>query len=213
MSTIMDQEFAVLVVVVALLTSGLAFALYMLVRKGRLRTERIGAAFELGTAKPAGFLGSAVDGLYRGYSCRYQIQYPSQYDRGGASLRLTVSSPHQWSMEVAKPGTRLLTSIGLLKDFEIGDRELDEHFRFATDDEGSLRSLFATESLRDAVHVLAASENFESLRVRPGRIDIRWSPRMPKLDEEPEVLRARLEYVVTLVQACGYPPAHHPPVQ
>ncbi len=213
MSTIMDQEFTALALVVALLTSGLAFALYMLVRKGRLRAERMGAAFELGTSKPAGVLGSAVDGLYRGYSCRYQIQYPSQYDRGGASLRLMVSSPHQWSTEVAKPGTRLLTRFGLLKDFEIGDRELDKHFRFAADDEGSLRSLFATETVRDAMHVLAASENFENLRVRLERVDVRWSPRMPKLDDEPEALRDRLEFVTALVVACGYPPAHHPPTR
>jgi hypothetical protein len=206
----MNQEFAVLALVVALLTGGLAFALYMLVRKGRLRTERLSIAFELGTAKSAGVLGSAVDGLYRGYSCRYQVQYPSQYDRGGASLRLMVSSPHHWSTEVAKPGTRLLTRFGLLKDLEIGDRELDEHFRFAADDEGGLRSLFATETVREAMHVLAASENFESVQVRPERVDIRWSPRMPKLDDEPEALRGRLEFVVTLVQACGYPPSHHP---
>jgi hypothetical protein len=30
---------------------------------------------------------------------------------------------------------------------------------------------------------------------------------MPQLDEEPETLRARLEFVATLVLACGYPPA------
>lgn len=207
----MDPNFVPLVLVVALLAGGLAFAVYLLLRTGRRRVERLRVAFELGTSKPAGVLGSAVDGLYRGYSCRYQVQYPSQYDRGGASLRLMASSPHQWTIEVAKPGTRLLTRFGLLKDFEIGDRELDEHFRFAANEEGSLRSLFATEAVRDAMHVLAASENFESVRVRPERVDIRWSPRMPKLDEEPEALRSRLEFVVTLVQACGYPPAQPAP--
>ena len=207
----MDPNFVMLVLVVALLMGGLAFAVYLLLRTGWRRAERLRVAFELGTSKPAGVLGSAVDGLYRGYSCRYQVQYPSQYDRGGASLRLMVSSPHQWSTEVAKPGTRLLTRFGLLKDFEIGDRELDEHFRFAADDEGSLRSIFATEAARDAMHVLVASENFESVRVRPERVDVRWSPRMPKLDEEPEALRARLEFVVPLVQACGYPPSQPVP--
>ena len=208
----MAQEYLPLALVVALLASGLALAVYLLVRTGRRRAEKLGVAFELGSSKPAGLLGSAADGLYRGYACRYQIQYPSQYDRGGATLRLMVSSPHQWTTEVAKPGTRLLTRFGLLKDLEIGDRELDEHFRFAADDESALRSLFATETVRDAMHVLAASENFESVRVRPQRVDIRWSPRMPKLDEEPEALRARLEFATALVTACGYPPAHRPPI-
>jgi hypothetical protein len=207
----MDPDFVKLILVVAVLTGGLALALYILVRKGRQRAEKLGVAFELGTSRPAGVLGSAVDGLYRGYSCRYQIQYASQYDRGGSSLRLMVSSPGQWTAEVTKPGTRLLTRFGLLEDFEIGDRELDEHLRFAAADEGTLRSLFGTEAVRDAMHILAASDNFESIRVRSERIDVRWSPRMPKLDEDPEALRARLDFVTALVQACGYPPAHLPP--
>jgi hypothetical protein len=204
----MDPEIAKFALVVTILTGGLAGALFILVKKGRQRAERLGVAFELGTSKPAGVLGSAVDGLYRGYSCRYQIQYPSQYDRGGANLRLTVTTPHQWSAEVAKPGTRMLAKFGLLKDFEIGDGELDEHFRFAADEEGKLRSVFGTDAVRDAMHVLTASENFESVRVRPERVDVRWSPRMPRLDEEPETLRTRLEFVTTLVVACGYPPSN-----
>jgi len=202
----MDAEFVKLALVVAILAGGLAVALFLLVKKGRQRAERLGVAFELGTSRPAGVLGSAVDGLYRGFSCRYQIQYPSQYDRGGANLRFTVTSPHQWSAEVSKPGTRMLAKFGLLQDFEIGDRELDEHFRFAADEEGSLRTVFSSEAVRDAMHVLTASENFESVHVRPERVDVKWSPRMPRLDEEPETLRTRLEYVTALVVACGYPP-------
>jgi hypothetical protein len=203
----MDFEIAKLAVVVAVLAGGLTVVLFMLVKKGRQRAEKLGVAFELGTSTPAGVLGSAVDGIYRGYSCRCQIQYPSQHDRGGSILRFAITSPHQWSAEVTKPGTRILAKFGLLKDFEIGDRELDEHFRFTANEEGNLRSIFATEAVRDAMHVLTASENFESIRVRPERVDVRWSPRMPQLDEEPETLRARLEFVATLVLACGYPPA------
>ncbi len=203
----MDSEIAKLALVVATLAGGLAVALFMLVSKGRQRAEKLGVAFDLGTSKPAGVLGSAVDGLYRGYSCRFQIQYPSQHDRGGCILRFAITSPQQWTAEVTKPGTRMLAKFGLLKDFEIGDRELDEHFRFTADEEGSLRSIFGTETVRDAMHVLTASENFESIRVRKERVDVKWSPRMPQLDEDPETLRARLEFVVTLVFACGYPPA------
>jgi hypothetical protein len=206
----MDPEITKLALVVALLTGGLALALYMLVRKGRQRTERLRNAFELGTARPAGFLGSSIEGLYRGYSCRYIVQYASQYDRGGASLRLLVTSPHQWTAEISKPGTRVLTKFGLLRDFEIGDRELDEPLRFSSSDEGYLRTLFGAEAVREAMVMLAASENFESFRARPHKVDVQWSPRMPRLDEDPEALRARLECVIALLQACGYPPAHQP---
>jgi hypothetical protein len=209
----MDPQITKLVLVTALLTGGLALTLYILVSKGRQRTERLRDAFELGTARSAGFLGGAIDGLYRGYSCRYQVQYASQYDRGGASLRVSAVSPHRWTAELAKPGSRLLARFGLLRDFEIGDRELDEHLRFTSDEEASLRSLFGTEAVRDALHVLAGSENFKSVRARNEKVDVRWSPRMPRLDEDPEELRARLEYVTALVQACGYSPAHHPSTQ
>lgn len=203
----MDSEITKLALVVALLAGGLAVVLFLLVQKGRQRAAKLGVAFELGTATPAGVLGSAVDGLYRGYSCRYQIQYPSQHDRGGSTLRFAITSPHNWSAEVTKPGTRMLAKFGLLRDFEIGDRELDEHFRFSADEEANLRSVFGTEAVRDAMHVLTAGENFESIRVRPERVDVKWSPRTPRLDEEPEILRTRLEFVATLVLACGYPPA------
>ena len=203
----MDAETARLALVVAVFAGGLAVVLLMLVKKGRQRAEKLGVAFELGTSKPGGVLGSAVDGLYRGYSCRYQIQYPSQHDRGGSMLRFAITSPHLWSAEVTKPGTRMLAKFGLLKDFEIGDRELDEHFRFATNEEGYLRSVFGSEAVRNAMHVLTASENFESIRVRPERVDVKWSPRTPRLDEEPETLRTRLEFTATLMLACGYPPA------
>jgi hypothetical protein len=207
----MDAEILKLALVVTVLTGGLVLVLVILANKNKRRAEKLGVAFELGTARPGSFLGSAVDGLYQGYSCRYQIQYASQYDRGGASLSLAVTSTHEWTAEVQKAGTELLAKFGLLKDFEIGDRELDEHLRFAADDEGVLKSLFGTEPVRVAMHILAASENFESVRARSGKVVVRWSPRMKNLDEEPEALRRRLQDVVSLVGACGYPPAHQPP--
>jgi hypothetical protein len=209
----MDSEVIKVALVVAFLLGGLVVVLWILLSKGRQRAEKLGGAFELGTSRPAGVLGSALDGLYRGYSCRYQIQYASQYDRGGASLRLAATAPHEWTAEVAKPGTQLLAKIGLLKDFEIGDRELDEHLRFASPEEGDLRSIFGVEGVRTAMHVLAASENFESVRARSDRVDVRWSPRMKALDEDPEILRRRLEYTTALLVALGYTPTHHPSAQ
>ena len=208
----MDAEITKLALVVAALAGGLALVLYFMMKKHRQRAEQLGPAFELGTARPASFLGAAVDGLYQGYACRYQIQYASQYDQGGASLRVTVSSSHEWTAEVQKTGTELLAKFGLLKDLEIGDRDLDEHFRFAASDEDALRSLFGTESVRNAMHVLTASENFESVRVRAGKVLVRWSPRMKSLDENPEQLRVRLEHTMALCGACGYPPAQLPPI-
>jgi hypothetical protein len=206
----MDPEFSKIAVGIVILIGGFLLAIVVLLGKGRKRAERLAPAFELGTSGSTGFLGSAVGGLYRGYSCRYQVQYASQYDRGGATLRVAAASPHPWTAEIEKPGTRLLSRFGLVKDSEIGDRELDEHLRFAAGEEGSLRSLFGSQAVLDAMHVLAASENFESVQVRAGAFNVKWAPRVAKLDEEPEVLRARLEYVTTLIIACGYPPVHPP---
>ena len=52
------------------------------------------------------------------------------------------------------------------------------------------------------------SENFEGVGVREGRIDVKFAPRAPELDDDPEALRARLDLAVALVVACGYPPAY-----
>ncbi|MEJ2582520.1 MAG: hypothetical protein P8127_12935, partial [Acidobacteriota bacterium] len=67
-----------------------------------------------------------------------------------------------------------------------------------------------TEAVREALRALTMSENFESVHVHPDRIDIRWSPRVRRLDENPDALRTRLELVTTLLTACGYPPATTP---
>jgi hypothetical protein len=204
----MDPELLKIVLIVAALTAGLVLALVILRARGHRRAERLGAAFELGTSRSAGFLGSALEGLYRGYSCRYQVQYASQYDRGGARLRLAIGSPHRWSAEVLNPGNRMLARLGLISNLEIGDSELDERLRFAAAAEGDLLAVFGSGSVREAMRALASSDNFESARVRGDRIDVRWAPRAPQLDENAEVLRVRLELVTTLLAACAYPPSH-----
>ena len=156
----METEILKMALVATVLVGVLALAAVVLLGKGRRRAERLAPAFELGTAKPTGFLANSISGLYRGFSCRYLVQYASQYDRGGATLRLSVESPHQWSAEVERPGARMLTKFGLLEDFEIGHRDLDDHLRFAGPDEGVLRSLFGMDKVLDQMHILAASENF-----------------------------------------------------
>jgi hypothetical protein len=208
----MDADLLKIAIAVAVLLAGFAMMVVLLHGKGRKRFDRLSPAFELGTSKPTGFLGSAVGGLYRGYSCRYQIQYASQYDRGGAILQVSVTSPHQWSAELEKPGSRLLARFGLVQDLECGDADLDQHFRFAARDEGIVKPLFGNESVLAAMHLLAAGENFDNIHVRADRVDVKWSPREPQLDEDSEVLRGRLEYVTAFVVACGYPPSL-PPTQ
>jgi len=203
----MDPDILKIVIGAAVLIAGLGIMIAVLRSMGRRRLQRLGSAFELGTSKSVGFLGIAVGGVYRGYSCRLLIQHASQYDRGGATLRVAVSSPNRWSAEISKPGARLMVKVGLLKDLDIGDQMLDEHLRFSADDEGSLLSLFGIEAVRAAMRQLVASENFESVNVREERVDVKWSPRVAKIDEDPDVLRTRLELATAVVAACSYPPS------
>lgn len=175
-------------------------------RIARRRRERLAPAFELGTCRGAGPLGTIVEGLYRGYSCRYAVQHASQYNPGGASVRLAATSPVAWSAQLADAGSRLMVKVGLLKDVEVGADEFDQRLRFTAEEEGALRSLVGTETVRSALGALLASPNFAAVRVRADRLEARWVPRSPSLDEDPEVLRFRLEAVVTLAGACGCSP-------
>jgi len=202
----MDPDILKIVIGAAVLTAGLGIMVVVLRYMGRRRLQRLGPAFELGTSKSEGFLGVAVGGVYRGYSCRLLIQHASQYDRGGATLRVAASSPHRWSAEISKPGALLLVKVGLFKDLDVGDQMLDERLRFSADDEGSLLSLFGVEAVRAAMHELVASENFESIHAREDRVDVKWSPRVVKIDEDPDVLRVRLELATAVVAACSYTP-------
>jgi hypothetical protein len=206
----MDPEILKVVIGAATVFLGLGIMFGVMRSKGRRRLERLGPAFELGTSRTEGFLANRVGGIYRGYSCSLLIQHPSQYDRGGATLRVAASSPHTWSAEVPKPGARLMVKVGLFKDLDIGDRFLDERLRFSAEDEASLTALFGTEVVRAAMHRLVGSENFESIQTRDDRVEVKWSPRVAALDEDPEVFRNRLELVTDLVSACSYPPRLDP---
>lgn len=183
------------------------FAAYVW-HSGQRRLESLSPAFELGTTRLVGPLGNTVEGLYRGFTCRYTVRHPSQHDRGGANLRLFVSSPHSWSAEVDSPASRLLVRIGVLKDVEIGDHDLDQRLRFSASDEGAARSIFGVGGVRTAMQALADSENFEGVATREGRIDVKFAPRSPELDDDPEALRTRLDLAVALAVACGYPPVY-----
>jgi len=175
-------------------------------RSSQQRSEKLAPAFELGTTRMIGPFGTAMKGLYQGYQCRYTIEHASQYSPGGAGLRLQASSPLQWAASKTDAGGRLMVRLGLLKDFQIGDPELDQRLRFSGTDAPSLMSVFSQDRSRTAMRALANTENFSSLTVRTQRVDVKWAPRRPELDENPDVLRQRLEAVRALLEACGYPP-------
>ena len=174
-------------------------------KAGRDRLERLGPAFELGTARLPGALSSSVEGIYLGYSCRYTIEQRSQYSQGGATLRVGAMSPLHWNASKADMGSRLMTNLGFLKDVEIGDEELDERLRFSGGDQTSLLTVFGQTRTREALRELVRSENFASVTVRDQRSEFNAS-RHPELDDDPDALRQRLAKAVDLLAACSYPP-------
>jgi hypothetical protein len=208
----MDPQLIPIAVTVAVATVILGAIALFLRRKGQRLTEQLGPAFELGTTRQLGPFASGLEGQYRGFSCRYLVQLASQYDRGGATLRVDAASAFAWSVERGQGSTKLLVSIGVLEDVEVGDIELDERYRFATDDQPSLLALMGTDTVRTALRDLGQTDNFESLRVRPERTEIKWSPRDPALDENPEELRRRLDTVAALLTAAGSTPRLRAPM-
>jgi hypothetical protein len=195
---------ALVVASVAVLIVGL---LVLVRRNSQRKMEVLAPAFELGTARVTGMAAIGIQGLYHGFSCRYTLESASQYSPGGATLRLQATSPLEWSAGVADFGSRLMVRFGILKDLEIGDQELDGGLRFSSNDPNALLTLFGQERVRAAMRKLLDTETFNSIVVRPDRIDVKWVPRRPQVDENPDVLRNRLEATVALVTACGSSPA------
>jgi hypothetical protein len=197
-------------VIVGLVAVGVVALVALIVAVARTQARRmvesVAPVFELGTARRAATLPPAVRGLYQGYTCRYGIEHRSQYSPGGATLRIRVSSSLGWSASIQDAGSRLLVSVGILKDLAIGDDELDQKLRFAGSDGPVLTSLLGQQRARDALRTLAGTEGFASVTVRPQRTDVKWAPRRPDVDENPEVVRTRLSATIDLLVACGYPP-------
>lgn len=195
------------IVLVAIAVVALVAVIVAVARaQARRLYDKLSPAFELGTSHRAAVVPPAVGGLYQGYTCRYGIEQRSQYSPGGANLRIRVSSPLGWSASLQDVGSRLLVSVGILKDVSIGDDELDQRLRFAGSDATALVSLFGQQRTRDALRALVDTEGFASITVRPERADVKWAPRRPELDEDPEVLRKRMAAAVDMLSACGYPP-------
>lgn len=199
-----DDLFAAAAVAVVLI--GVAVAVTLARRSGRKRFESLAPAFDFGTARKVGFFGLTVAGLHNGYSCRYTIQPASQHNPGGATLRVDVSAAGRWSAEVANFGSRLMVKMGLIRDLDVGDPDLDTRLRFSADDEGSLRTLFGVDDVRRAVRSVMATENFAGVGLGKQGLAVSWSPRDRRLDEDAETVRQRLEAARGLASACGYPP-------
>lgn len=199
-----DDLFAA--VAVAIVLAGVTVAVVLLRRSARKRHEQLSPAFELGTSRMVGPFGMTLEGLYRGYTCRYTLQPASQNNPGGATVRIYVTGAPRWSAELTTAGTKLMVRMGLMKDLVIGDPDLDSSLRFAADDESVLRSTFAIEAVRTAFRTVIETLNFAGVRSSADRVEVRWVPRQRDLDENVEVLRHRLEVAVNLVAGCGYPP-------
>jgi len=196
-------------VAIAIVMIGVGIAVVLMRRYGRKLLEKLGPAFEFGTCRRVGIFGLfglGVEGLSRGFTCRYSIQPASQHNPGGASLCLMVNGGATWSAETSGAGSRLMVKMGVLQDLEIGDPELDPGLRFTAEDEGGLRSLFGTEQVRTAFRMVLETENFKRVLCRADRLEVRWSPRDRRLDEDVAVVQSRLENVTGLAAACGYLP-------
>jgi len=200
------DDLALMTLIAAAILAITAIGLIWLRRSSRRLLERLGPAFELGTARRASTAPPAVAGLFQGFSCRYGIEQRSQYGPGGANLRIHASSQLRWRASRKGPGTALLTAIRVLTDIAIGDGDLDRRLRLSAGDAPMLMSLLGQQRTRDALRALAETEGFTSISVRARRADLKWTPRRPELDEDPTVLRRRLSAAVDLLAACGCPP-------
>lgn len=199
-----DQTIVVLAGAAVVLVIVVAVTISRKVSQRRL--DLLAPAFELGTAKLAGSFSGTIVGIYRGYTCQYRIEPASQYSPGGAILRVIAISQIKWSAYVAHAASRMLQSIGLLQDVEIGDESLDDHLRITASDPGFLISSLRSDSPRQALRSIANLENFNNLEASPKHVQIQWRPRKKTLDEDPDIVRQRLEATVSLLVALGTPP-------
>ncbi len=189
--------------VVAVLAIGVIVVLAT--RFQRRRLAELEPLFEPGSVR-LGRLASGIEGRLRGYPCRYAVQHRSQYSPGGASLRIGVVAPHGWTARAEGVLSRALAGLGLSRDLELGDAELDRRLRFAASSTSELLSALGTDSARAAISRLAEGPGFQSLRVRSERIDLRWAPFDRARDLGLESVRRRFADALDLVVAIGYPP-------
>lgn len=172
------------------------------------RLGKVLPAFEPGTARVAGLLAPRAEGVVSGFRFAYRPIPRSNNSPGGARATAWVSAvPCRFEASRMGPGGAVLLRLGLVRDIEIGDPELDRGLRFSAREETVLRSVFGGESAREALRRLAATPHFRSVAVRDDRVVVIWAPRDPAHDEDPAGVRARLMAVVELLSALGVAPS------
>jgi len=199
-----EQTLILLAVAAAALV--LIGVLVLIDRSARRRMEKLLPAFEAGTAATKGFVQPSVTGLVSGYAFHYRIEPASQYSPGGAVSTAAVASTSRWSVRVADLGSTALVKLGILADHSIGDDELDKKLRFGAPEGGILLAAFGTSAARNALRVLADGGGFHGVALKPDRCTAQWRPRSKGIDEDPTVVRDRLEAVAHLLAATGCPP-------
>ncbi len=200
---------AVVALALGLLLAAAVVAVAAAIQRRRYRP--LAAAFEPGSSVVRAF---SVEGRWSGYLMRCTLQERTQSSPGGMRLVVPVLAPFRWRAVAVGRGERLLEmaalgliQLGLLRDVEVGDPVLDRVLRFAAEHPQNLAVAFQSQSVRAAMRRLLALPNFRSLDVRRNRASVQFQPRTRALDENPEVLRARMTAVAELLSAVGCSPA------
>ncbi len=187
----------------------------LLVARRRLasRLRALEGAFEPASAQVSGLIPTAITGRWQGYAFRYTLQMRSNNSPGGATATSPVRAPFDWRAVVVGHGPRTvnlamlgLQQLGLLKDVEVGDPDLDRRLRFSAKDPQELTVAFGTTGVRRAMSRLLELKNFRSVAITKGKLTAAWTPRDPALDEDVATVRARLSALVNLASALGCSP-------
>jgi hypothetical protein len=175
--------------------------------------RKVEPAFEPGSARLCGVLSRWLEGRSLGFQFRYRLQPATSNSAGAALLTARVVAPFDWKAaevghgpQVVNLGTLALVQLGILRDVDIGDPELDRRLRFATVNEMDLVVAFGGQPPRTALQRLVDTANFRGITIHKGRCRIQWAPRDASLDESPEVVRDRLGRTVNLLTALGISP-------
>ena len=200
----LDSELVSILIAVAVTVATLAIIAFA-VRAQRRKLARLEPLFEPGTVRVSR-MGGWIAGLMRGYTCRYTIQNRSQYNPGGATLRLGVVAPIAWAARLEGLLSRGMVRLGLTQDLKLGDPGLDERLRFTAHSSSDLMGALGISAARSALERVSTSDRFQHVKVSSGRCEVRWSPSDRRADVSEEVVRHRLDATLDLVTALGYPP-------
>ena len=201
---LLDSQMVSILIAAAVTAVTIAIVAFA-VRAQRRKLARLEPLFDPGSARVAR-MGGWIAGLARGYSCRYAIQHRSQYNPGGAILRLGVVAPVQWTARKEGLLSRGMVRLGLARDLKSDDPGLDERLRFTAHSSSDLMGALGTSAARSALERVSASDRFQHVKVAFGRCEVRWSPSDRHADVSVEVVSDRLDATLELVTALGYPP-------